>query len=79
MILLLLNRRFEFKTLNGRQFGFTDENTVLRAKITVKCSPIVKIQSSNSEAGVRSENQFVVYIKHSELQYFHLTLRNFRR
>ena len=46
----------QFEILNGRQF-----------EINIECSYIEKEPSSDSEAGVRSENWFLVYAKYTTL------------
>ena len=55
------------KILNGQQFVFFLKYRKLLTKINIECCYIEKEPSSDSEAGVRSENWFVVYARYTTL------------
>ena len=57
----------QFKILNGWQFVFPPKYRKLPSKINIECSYIEKEPSSDSEAGVRSKNWFVVYARYTVL------------
>ena len=60
----------QLKTLNGRQFSFSIKIKIIQTKLNIKCFYI----SNDSATCVSSEIQFVVYARHSVVQYFHFTL-----